>query len=325
MSSVRVPSILDELARAGENGIAHGSDPRFLEDLELLQSRRFPVHWDVVRAWLQRDDDVMVPVWLEQEPMRLLWGKPTVVGFLETGSTNQEALRLAENGADQGLLVYSETQTAGRGRLGRHWFSPHGAGIYVSVLVEPQQARARWGILAHTAALAVVHAISEVTAAAGAALHARLKWPNDVLIRGKKVSGILIEAVPGRGTAVIGCGINVAAGSVPVGLGQQATALNLESPAPVPRRRLAVSLLNNLQSQLKVFQDGRCAEIVEAWKQCSDMWNNTAVWVLEGDRRRRAVTCGLNEDGTLRVRTDSGVTENLLAADVSIRNEALSE
>jgi BirA family biotin operon repressor/biotin-[acetyl-CoA-carboxylase] ligase len=130
------------------------------------------------------------------------------IAFDRVASTNDEARRLAEAGAGEGLVVTGEIQTAGRGRQGRSWLSPHG-GLYASFLLRPPVTPARAGELGFGVAVAVAEAVEQLARGADA----KCKWPNDVLVRGQKISGILLES---RGTPdavdwlIAGIGVNVA-------------------------------------------------------------------------------------------------------------------
>lgn len=123
--------------------------------------------------------------------------------FPTISSTQDEAIRLAQAGAPEGTVVVAGRQTKGRGRLGRVWFSPPGAGLYASVILKPQAPAERWPALSVLAGVAVVEELERLGVAG-----ARLKWPNDALIDGRKVAGILTEAFPDAGFAVLGLGLN---------------------------------------------------------------------------------------------------------------------
>jgi len=325
MSEIEVPEILNDLAAAGEQGIDLPQEPARAGGLETLRAWGFTLQCAAGRVCLPRDEDTMVPVWIEEETPALAWSKTEVVGFLQTGSTNDEALRRCRGGAGQGLFVYAETQTSGRGRLSRPWFSPRRAGLYFSLVLRPSRPAKQWTILALTASVALAQTLKELpTRLGGKPVVVDLKWPNDVLISGRKTAGFLIETteMAGHGrSAVLGCGINVSAGSFPEDLAHRATAVALETGVAVPRRWLAVRFLYHLQIGYNLFELGQQTKILEAWKSLSSMWNGVPISIMEGNRRRSAVTCGLSEDGALLIRTRSGEQETLLAGDVSVRSE----
>ncbi len=123
--------------------------------------------------------------------------------FPVIASTQDEAVRLAHAGAPEGTLVVAGRQTRGRGRVGRTWFSPAGAGLYASLVLRPPVPPSEWPVLSVLAGVAVVEEIQRL-----GVTQARLKWPNDALIGGRKVAGILTEAFPDAGFAVLGLGLN---------------------------------------------------------------------------------------------------------------------
>lgn len=156
----------------------------------------------------------------------------------ETGSTNAVVAQRARKGAPSGLVVVAENQTDGRGRLDRSWVSPARAGLTMSVLLRPALAADRWGWLPLWTGLAVATAVREA-----ADLPATLKWPNDVLVTGRKVCGVLAE-VPAPGAVVLGIGLNVTtrADELPAG----ATSLALAGAATTDRGTLLRVLLRSL-------------------------------------------------------------------------------
>jgi BirA family biotin operon repressor/biotin-[acetyl-CoA-carboxylase] ligase len=148
-----------------------------------------------------------------------------------------------------------------------------------------------------------------------------LKWPNDVLVSGKKSAGILLETALGpsaRQVVAIGIGINVGAQAVPRELADRATSLALEHGRTVPRRRLLSRLLSQLEREWLGFARGADAAILSGWMRYSRMHEGTEVSIEDGGGRRTATTAGLTELGALRVRID-GREEIVLSADVTVR------
>jgi BirA family biotin operon repressor/biotin-[acetyl-CoA-carboxylase] ligase len=153
--------------------------------------------------------------------------------FTEIDSTNQYLLERALEGAAAGVVAVADHQHAGRGRLGRHWTAPPGASLLVSVLLRPAIDLARWHLITVTAGIAATEAIATCT---DGAVDARLKWPNDLVVRGRKIAGLLAETE--AGALVVGMGLNVDWPEVPPELDGIATALNREqgAAARVPTR-----------------------------------------------------------------------------------------
>ena len=177
------------------------------------------------------------------------WARVEVVG--EVGSTNAVVAARARDGAAEGLVVVAEKQTAGQGRLGRAWESPRYAGLTFSVLLHPPVADRRWPWLPLVTGIAVVGGLAAVGCPA-----ARLKWPNDVLLDGLKVAGVLAERVetPRGAAAVLGVGINVAQTreELPV---PTATSLALAG-STVDRTVLLRAVLERLHEQYGAWRDG---------------------------------------------------------------------
>lgn len=231
--------------------------------------------------------------------VRVLWRA-------ETRSTNADAVACAEAGAPEGLLVLADAQTAGRGRLGRLWSSPAGAGVYASVLLRPDLPIAR--MLPIAAGVAVAEGIEAATG-----LAPTLKWPNDVSLpsgsnTGRKVAGILIEGgASGRGAwAVVGFGINVLPSALPPEIAPRATSLESELGRAVDRGVLLASCLARLAVRYADLRAGRSPAVVEAWKQrASQTFGRRVEWDDEAGVRGGRIRT-IDDDGRLIVETASG-------------------
>ncbi len=324
MPVTEIPSILNRIAAAGIAGLDLEGNSSSHEEVEACRASGFPVQMVDGRAHLVHDADTMVPVWIEDETEAIAWAKTIARGYFEIGSTNDEALACLRAGAPEGTLVYADTQTAGKGRMGRKWNSPARAGLYFTLVLRPRQPLSRWPILTQAASVALFQSLHDLN---GRRIIARsldidLKWPNDVLLSGKKAAGILLEtALKGEAAegAVVGVGVNIAAESVPSDLSDSATAVELEAGEAVPRRWLLVRFLNHFQQGYRLFCTGMHSEIINQWKCRSTMWNGVEITVREGDRIRDAITCGLTDTGALIIRTATGSEETVLAGDVSVR------
>src|SRR5438105_4363779 len=166
---------------------------------------------------------------------RVLAGVPgtrfgTIEWYREVDSTNVQLLAHARDGAPDGLVMVADAQRAGRGRLGRSWTAPPGGSLLVSVLLRPVLPVELWPLLGSAAAVAAVDAV-----VIACDLPARVKWPNDVLVRDRKLGGILAEADPSHETVVVGVGLNVAWDACPPELQETATAVSLERGRVVAR------------------------------------------------------------------------------------------
>jgi BirA family biotin operon repressor/biotin-[acetyl-CoA-carboxylase] ligase len=183
--------------------------------------------------------------------------------FGAIGSTNDEARRLAEAGAPAGQVVLAAEQTAGRGRAGRTWTSPPG-NLYVSVLLRPGRDLATFGQLSLIASLALAEAVAGLTATPSAV---SLKWPNDVLLKGDKIAGILLESGGDGGSGgrfvIIGSGVNLV--SAPEDTPYPATSLAREGITGVTPERLLASYLEALERWRALWEQAGFAEIRAAW------------------------------------------------------------
>jgi BirA family biotin operon repressor/biotin-[acetyl-CoA-carboxylase] ligase len=324
MSALEMPPILNRIAAVGPAGLELEDSPAALGQIELCRAWGFHVQLEGGRALLSPNEDLVVPVWVEKETKATAWDRTRVRGFFEIGSTNDEAISDSRRGVPEGSVIYAERQTEGRGRLGRKWISPARSGMYFSLVLRPRQPLQYWPILNHAAAVALFRSLRDLQydRVLPRNLEIDLKWPNDVLLSGKKTAGILLESVPQGDTveaAVLGVGINIMPEAVPVELRHQATSVAAEAEASVPRRWLLVRFLDQFQLLYKQFSAGEFLAVIEAWKSSSTMWNGVEVTLTEGERRRAGRTCGLTETGALRVRMEGGREEIVLAGDVSVR------
>jgi len=231
--------------------------------------------------------------------------------YFRVGSTNAEAMNAAAHGEPEGSVFIAEEQTAGRGRGGHAWLSEKSAGVYCSVVLRPEISPADTLAISLAAGLAVRAAVQEVTS-----LVADLRWPNDVLLAGKKFCGILIEmnAEPTRVRyLVLGIGLNVNQSSFPAALGNEATSLRIETGRTWSRVELAAALLKSLHREYRALAASRAAhggkpmaEIIHRFEDASPMARGRQVRVEE-EGGYEGVTEGLDANGFLRVRTATGL------------------
>jgi BirA family transcriptional regulator, biotin operon repressor / biotin---[acetyl-CoA-carboxylase] ligase len=229
--------------------------------------------------------------------------------FPSIESTNTHAMQEGPKGAPHGSVYIAEEQTAGRGRGDHAWHSEPNTGIYVSILLRPQLAAADGLWLSLATGLAVQRAIENVTG-----LVTDIRWPNDLLLNGKKVGGILMEMNAEASRiryAVIGIGINVNQGKFPAELRSQATSLRLETDRRIVREDLLVEMLQCLRNEIDALIQpdsfaAVCAEILHRLETKSTWIRGKQVFVDEAGGYT-GVTAGLDEKGFLRVQTDDGV------------------
>ncbi|MSR36678.1 MAG: biotin--[acetyl-CoA-carboxylase] ligase [Gemmatimonadetes bacterium] len=236
------------------------------------------------------------------------WGLPKLEIHDVIGSTNDRARELVEAGAEAFTAVIAEAQTMGRGREGRRWESPAGTGLWLSMIAPPREQSAR-ALMPLRVGLAVCRAVER----AAPGVYAGLKWPNDVLLDGRKVAGVLCESTPGG--VVIGVGINVRPGSLPEPLTDTAVALEEASGQPVDLGRLAGELIAELRELLapgSLGLEGDVAREIDA----RDVLKGRKVLADTGES---GIARGIGRDGALRVELATGEVCRVMAGGVRIR------
>ena len=249
--------------------------------------------------------------------------QPVVLRYDSLPSTNTEAARQAAAGAAEGLCVVAREQTAGRGRRSRAWASPKDAGLYFSVVLRPALAAADWPLLTLAAALAARDALRQACA-----LDTDIKWPNDLLACGRKLCGILAEAVEtARGRAcVLGVGINLTADAYPAELRAHATSVAEAAAAPPDREAVLAALVRALALRYGRLQepDG-AADAVRAWAAASSYAAGRRVRVALAGETFAGTTRGLEPDGALRVETNDGEIKIVRAGDVTSLRQMMND
>lgn len=234
--------------------------------------------------------------------------------FIRLGSTNDEAAAWALAGAPAGAVVLAEEQTAGRGRQGRAWLAAPGSSLLMSVVLRPQVSAAWLPRLTLMGAVALADVLT------GWGLAPRLKWPNDVLLGGRKTAGILAEAVwSGQElrAVVLGIGVNVFRHALPDDVPFPATTLEAALGRPPDRGELLVRLLERVD-----FWSERLADraLLDACRVYS-VTLGQRVTVRAGDTVWVGLAEDLDEQGALLLRTDDGQRHRLLAGDVTLHEE----
>ena len=249
-------------------------------------------------------------------------GKTKVVGrdirvFEETTSTNDVIDKLARDGVREGVVVFAESQTKGRGRLGRKWTSPTHKGLWFSILLRPALSPQETTQLTVASATALRRAIKNV-----AGISAEIKWPNDLLIGGKKVVGILTEMsaeVDRVRHVILGIGVDVNqdAAEFPPELRKIATSLKVETGAAISRAELATEILRELDFDYARICGGKFSAVADEWESgCATIGKNVSVQM--GTRFIRGRAEALDDDGALLVRTEHGHLERVIGGDVTL-------
>lgn len=233
-----------------------------------------------------------------------------ILWYPDVPSTNDLAAALAERGAREGCVVVANGQSAGRGRQGRRWASPAGAGLYVSTVLRP--AGHALPLLTIAAGVGVAEGIQTATG-----LVPDLKWPNDVFVSGRKVAGVLAEATSSAaGTCVVlGFGINVLPAVYPPEVTARATSLERELGRAVDRGSLLAECLCGLAGRYQDLVSGRRDAVVEAWRGRAASMRGRRVQWNEAGEAHEGIADSIDDTGALVVRTNAGLAR-VTAGDV---------
>src|SRR3990167_5613254 len=227
--------------------------------------------------------------------------------FDKVESTNDTAKDLAIKDCNEGAVVIADSQSKGRGRLGRRWESPSGAGIYLSIILKPKNIMPQ---LTLVGGVSVAEAIQHICAGL-----VSLKWPNDININGKKAGGILTEGISKGKIVIVGIGINVNTelSMFTNELKDKATSIMIETGKRVDRNLLIAELLNRFEYWYKRFTKGD--EIITEWKGFSNTVGRR-ISVNVGDKTFDGIAEMLNNDGSLMIRLDNGSLKKITAGEV---------
>jgi BirA family transcriptional regulator, biotin operon repressor / biotin---[acetyl-CoA-carboxylase] ligase len=260
--------------------------------------------------------DVILPEILLAGLKSRVMGKE-IHSFKSIGSTNEVAKRLAESGAAEGTLVIAERQIRGRGRLGRTWHSPSGQGLYFSLILRPKLSFERMPALSMVAALSVCRAIEHQTQ-----LNAQIKWPNDCLLNGKKVAGILVEIsaeLDMVSYAILGIGINVnnQPRDFPSSLKSKAISLEMASSQTIDRAGLLRYFLADFERSYHNFHRYGLRFLgPELVKRSVVLGKKITINI--GNKKISGTATGFDQNGALRFRDKNGV-RIISAGEVSLR------
>jgi BirA family biotin operon repressor/biotin-[acetyl-CoA-carboxylase] ligase len=240
----------------------------------------------------------------------------TIHRFYQVTSTNELAKDMALLGAKEGTVIIAETQTKGRGRLGREWMSPEG-GIWLSVILRPKLNAKDAPKLTLIASLAVAQTINQLFN-----LRAEVKWPNDVLINAKKVCGILTEANTKGDTinfVVVGVGVNanIELGSLPEEVRQNATSLKHELKREINRELFLKTLLEKMEHYYFLLLKGKFNHILMEWKNLCGILNSY-VEVTSLKEKVEGWAVDVDENGALLIKLRNGTLKRVLSGDVAL-------
>ncbi|HKY07517.1 MAG TPA: biotin--[acetyl-CoA-carboxylase] ligase [Candidatus Binatia bacterium] len=241
--------------------------------------------------------------------------KPHFHYFQEIGSTNTQARALAEAGAREGAIVIAERQTQGRGRLGRAWESPPFTNLYLSIVLRPTLAPRHAPQITLAAAVALVETAASFLSTAPA-----IKWPNDILVNGKKMAGILTEAACTAGRVeyvVLGIGLNVnyRVEAMPDGLRERATSMAVLLGKNVSRESVLARLIRDLDRCYGELEDAGFEALRQRW-EAHFGWRGRRVRVDLGDREVLGRALSIDREGALIVEDEQGRRQIIVAGDV---------
>jgi len=264
--------------------------------------------------FLEHVPDILTPDMLRQRLKGSMFAKRTH-HFLRTDSTNRVAMELGYAGEPEGAVILAEEQTAGRGRAGRSWHSERAAGIYVTLLLRPKISPVLAPLLTMMAGLSAHTAIQAQTG-----LQPDVKWPNDLILNGKKVGGILTE-MHAETTLVrfviVGIGINVNQENFPSELSRVATSLRVETGKNQSRLELLARLLREFETDYNRFLHDGSSSVTERFTQISSYALGKKVRVTNGNETYVGVTAGLRPEGLLQVQREDGAVVTVFAGDVA--------
>lgn len=262
------------------------------------------------------------PDLLHADDLHAALGKIKIIGrdirvFEETTSTNDVIEKLARDNVPEGAVVFAESQTRGRGRLGRKWMSPARKGLWFSILLRPAMRPATVTQLTIAAATGLFRAIRAQTG-----ITPEIKWPNDILIHGKKIAGILTELSAELDKVkyvILGLGIdvNITTAEFPAELRKLATSLRIETGRLQNRADLAIKILQELDRDYDRVCAGQFESVADEWEEhCTTLGQHVVIHI--GDRILRGTAESLDSDGALLLRTQHGQLDRIIGGDVTI-------
>jgi BirA family transcriptional regulator, biotin operon repressor / biotin---[acetyl-CoA-carboxylase] ligase len=264
--------------------------------------------------FLEAMADILTPELLRSGLRGTMFGT-RIYHFFRLDSTNSVALALGHAGEAEGAVVVAEEQTAGRGRAGRTWHSERGTGIYMTILLRPKLAPVQAPLLTMMAGISARSAVAAVTG-----LQVDLKWPNDLMIAGKKLGGILTE-MHAEPTAVkfviVGMGLNVNQEKFPAELAGAATSLRAETGRSYSRLEILVRLLREFESDYNRLSREGVGGVVKRFEEVSSYARGKKVRVETGTETFTGMTAGLTAEGLLRVERAAGEILTVIAGDVT--------
>lgn len=291
--------------------------------MEKLREEGYSIESSPRKGYRISGSDLIIPSALREALAGRTFGGQGTSFRRRTVSTNVEARRLAEEGAPEGTLVVAECQDGGRGRRGRIWFSPPGGGLYFSFILRPRLAPAEAAKITLLASVSTAEALARQTG-----LTARIKWPNDILVNGRKIAGLLAEISTEPDSinyVVLGIGLNIniqdnfdplpGSPAFPEELRLTATSVLIETGREFPREALLIDILKDFEMRYVAAREDGFASALQRWRELTNVIGKkitveTAAERIEGD------VLELDQDGALVLRDPRGSTRRFLSGDI---------
>jgi BirA family biotin operon repressor/biotin-[acetyl-CoA-carboxylase] ligase len=291
------------------------------KQIHALQEEGYLIESSTKRGYLlRRPSERLLPAEIKDGLKTATFGRGRIDYFAQTDSTNVRARAVAAEGAPEGTIVVAEEQLQGKGRRGRAWYSPAGEGIYISVILRPRVQPYEAPQLVLMTAVAAAE-----TLLAHAAVAATIKWPNDILVGGKKIAGILTEMsldMDRIDYVIIGLGLNVntPAEGLPPEIAGIATSLRAETGRIFPRAELLRSYLENLERYYALFQARNFEPIRQRWLELSRIIGKQ-VKIAGIEQTYEGEVVEIDPNGFLILKSPDGTIQRILAGDVSLIGE----
>ncbi len=255
--------------------------------------------------------------WRDITHVRTLAGHPLIV-LEETASTNSDAMGMGRKGAESGTLVLARSQNCGRGRLGKTWISPPGSGLYFSMIMRPSLPPIDLPKITLAAGVALCQVIAKWH------LNPLIKWPNDLLLDGKKCGGILTESEFFGGDnalVVLGMGVNVftSRDAFPADVREKSTSLHLHLHGKINMLDVLTSLVTAIDRIMERMEGGKFAEILQEWRALDATRGKRLTWLTTDRRVVTGVSQGPDDEGLLHIIDDQGCEHAVLSGDIQLQ------
>jgi BirA family biotin operon repressor/biotin-[acetyl-CoA-carboxylase] ligase len=288
------------------------------KQIRSLQNEGYRIESSTKKGYLLRKpSDLLLPAEIRDGLKTAAFGRERIDYFAQTDSTNVRARAIAAEGAPEGTVVVAEEQLQGKGRRGRAWYSPAGEGICVSVILRPRVQPYEAPQLVLMTAVAAAE-----TLLAHAAVPVAIKWPNDILVGGKKIAGILTEMSVDMDRIdyiIIGLGLNVntPAAGLPPEIAGIATSLCAETGRVFSRAELLQTYLEKLEGYYALFRERNFEPIRERWLDLSKIIGRQ-VKIAGVESTYEGEVVDIDPNGFLILKSPDGTTQRILAGDVSL-------